>query len=359
MTEFTLVKVSGGEVEVKVSALDKLLDYLASGVGAIAGPWLAPWRASREGKARIIAAKADAEVTQIQAAVENSTSQLIVKAQAEARGYVPTSNGLEPGGSVRIRPDHVQNAMEFQAEKRLNNVRAIAGYAAEELGDTEVPDHDPDPDWVARFFDGAQDVSSEELQKLWGRILAGEVKSPGQTSLRTLSILRNMTQTEAQDFLKLMRFRIVTFIFNKGVQKVLGEGSINLMVHFTDIGLLHSFGVSPNLIIQNDGTLIAEHCGYLLRIQGQPGQQLSQVLTVYNTSLITAAGLELAELCQHKEPDRLYLSHLARLLAEQDCKLSIRKIIDLYGRKIQLSAIDIEPFVEPEEQDQKESTNAE
>lgn len=357
MTEFNLVKVSGGEV--KMPALDKLLDYVASGVGATAGSWLAPWRASQEGKARVTAAKANVEVKRIEAESENSTSQLIAKAQAEARKYVPTSNGTEHGGSVRISPDHVQNAMEFQAEKRLNNVRAIAGHAAEELGDTEVTDHDPDLDWIARFFDGAQDVSSEELQKLWGRILAGEVKSPGQTSRRTLSILRNMTQQEAQDFSKLMRFRIVAFIFNKGVQKVLGERSINWMVHFTDIGLLRSFGPSPNLIMQNDGALIAEHCGYLLRIQGQPGQQLSQVLTVYNTSLITAAGLELAKLCQHKEPNRLYLSHLARLLAEQDCKLSIRKIIYQYGRRIQLPEIDIEPFVEPEERDQKEPRNAE
>ncbi|WP_152535164.1 DUF2806 domain-containing protein, partial [Candidatus Synechococcus spongiarum] len=86
--------------------------------------------------------------------------------------------------------------------KRLMNVGVIAGHAAEELGDTKVPDHDPDPDWAARFFDCTQDVSSEDLQKLWGRILAGEVKSPGQTSLRTLSILRDMTQQDAKNFFR-------------------------------------------------------------------------------------------------------------------------------------------------------------
>ena len=230
-------------------ALDKLLDYVASGVGAIAGPMLAPWRASREGKTRMIKAETDARIRRIQAAEGSSTSQLIAKEQAEARKYV-VPDKLEPNGTIRIRPDDVRNAMEFQAEKRLRNLGAIAGHAAEELGDTEVHDHDPDPDWIARFFDGAQDVSSEELQKLWGRILAGEVKSPGQTSLRTLSILRDMTQSEAQDFSKLTRFRIITFIFDKGVQKVLGKHSTNLMVHFADIGLLHSSReISPNITI--------------------------------------------------------------------------------------------------------------
>ena len=37
-------------LSLKVPAIEKLIDYGASGVGAIAGPLLAPWKASREGK---------------------------------------------------------------------------------------------------------------------------------------------------------------------------------------------------------------------------------------------------------------------------------------------------------------------
>ena len=345
------------DITLTVPALDKLLDYLASGVGAIAGPLLAPWRASQEGKARIITARDEAEVRRIQAEAEGSTSQLIAKARAEAREYV-ASDHLESDGGV-VESNIVRKAVRFQAEKRVRNIQAIAGHAAEELKDKEVPDHDPDPDWIARFFDGAQDVSSEELQKLWAKILAGEVKSPGQTSLRTLSILRNMTQQEAKDFSRLMRFQIHTFILNRYVCKVLGEHSIKLMTHFSDIGLLGSFGTFPSLTIQNDGTLIGEHCGHLLRIEGQPGQPL-KVLTAYNTSLITSAGSELAELCHYEEPDITYLSYFAKLLAEQDCKLLIRKFVDRDGEKIQLPDIRIiKPFAEPEEHNQKEPNNAE
>lgn len=46
----------------KVPGFDKLLEVMASGIGAVAGPMLAPWRARREGQARIIAAEADARV---------------------------------------------------------------------------------------------------------------------------------------------------------------------------------------------------------------------------------------------------------------------------------------------------------
>ena len=47
--------------------LDKLLEIAARGLGAVVGPLLAPWRAQREGRARIIAAEADAKVLEIQA----------------------------------------------------------------------------------------------------------------------------------------------------------------------------------------------------------------------------------------------------------------------------------------------------
>ena len=353
MTELNLVKVSG-KVEVKVPAVEKLVDYVASGVGAIAGPMLAPWRASREGKARIITAETDAKFQQIQAAEEGSTLQLIAKVQAEARESV-VPDKLEPDGSLRIGPSEIQNAMEFQAKKRLMNVGAIAGHAAEELKGKEVSDHDPDPDWIARFFDGAQDVSSEELQKLWGRILAREVKSSGKTSLRTLSILKNMTQQEAQDFSTLMRFRIFSFIFNEGAKKILGDRFGFLTVHFSNIGLLSGLGTNQVIDLNNDGKWAGEHGGHLWIIEGPPSKSFN-MSTGRNASVITFEGLEIAAVCQYQESD---FSHFARFLAEQDSKLKFGRFIRKNGKNAQLSDIRIiEPFVEPEERDQQELTNA-
>lgn len=346
------------DITLTVPALDKLLDYLASGVGAIAGPLLAPWCASREGKARIIMAEMDAKVRQIQAAEESSMSQLIAKAQNEAREYVPTSDILE--SDEGIESNIIRNAVESQAKKRLMNVGAVAGHAAEELKDKEVPDHDPDPDWIARFFDGAQDVSSEELQKLWGKILAGEVKSPGQTSLRTLAILRSMTQQEAKNFSDLMRFRIDTFIFTEGLGKVLGDRSnlMSQMIHFSHIGLLGGFGAIQKIALGDDGKWRVDHCGQVLIIEGLPGQRLELLLTSINTSLITLAGLELAKLCQH-EPDFQYLSYFAGLLAERNCKLKIARIIDKDSKNFRISdEHTIEPSIEPEERNQQEPNNA-
>ena len=39
-------------VNANVPAIEKLIDYSASGIGAVAGPMLAPWKARRKGKVK-------------------------------------------------------------------------------------------------------------------------------------------------------------------------------------------------------------------------------------------------------------------------------------------------------------------
>ena len=176
------------EIVLKIPAIEKLLDYLASGIGATAGPLLLPLRAHMEGKADRISARAYAD-----------TLPIIAQAQADARQYLVAPDA-HAQGAVEITHENIMQRIEFQERKRLANIVSAVEKAAEELGDKEVPDHEPDHDWTARFFDCVQDVSSEHMQKLWAKVLSGEVESPGRTSLRTLDTLRNMTQREAEVF---------------------------------------------------------------------------------------------------------------------------------------------------------------
>ena len=64
----------------------------------------------------------------------------------------------------------------------------------------EVQDHQVDHDWTARFFSDVQDVSSEQFQDLWAKVLAGEVERPRSTSIKTLGILRNLDKENADLF---------------------------------------------------------------------------------------------------------------------------------------------------------------
>lgn len=61
-------------------------------------------------------------------------------------------------------------------------------------------------DWLMRFFDAVGNISNEDLQNLWGKVLAGEIVRPNTCSLRTLDMIRNMSPGEAKIFSVLSRY---------------------------------------------------------------------------------------------------------------------------------------------------------
>ena len=184
-------------VNVSVPFLEKLLQYTASGIGSVAGSMMAPWNASREAKAHKILALGANEVREIQAEGEAKALQMITAAQVEAK-RVYELPAVQP--SQTSMAEAVEQRILYQEEKRQRNIQDVLEKAADAATSTEVPDQEPDHDWTARFFSSIQDVSSEEMQTLWAKILAGEVERPGSTSTRTLSILRDLDQPTASLF---------------------------------------------------------------------------------------------------------------------------------------------------------------
>ena len=198
------MRAAGGrslDLTIRVPAIEMLVDYAASGIGGIAGPMLAPWRARREAVAARVAAGGKADVLTLLAEGQAGALPVIVEAQKNARLQL-----ADVGGSVEAEltiADGLEQRVRFQEEKRQRNIVAILDQAARELATDDVEKHEPDHDWTARFFNEAQDVSSEEIQVLWSRVLAGEVERPGSTSVRTLAILRNLDSSSASLFRKL------------------------------------------------------------------------------------------------------------------------------------------------------------
>jgi len=83
------------------------------------------------------------------------------------------------------------------------NIESITQKAALNLeGEPTVSEEPVNQDWTTRFFDYAEDISNIEMQELWGKILAGEIKQPKSYSLRTLDIIRNLSEDEARVFMK-------------------------------------------------------------------------------------------------------------------------------------------------------------
>lgn len=80
---------------------------------------------------------------------------------------------------------------------------AVADNAYEELENAkDVSSESVNSDWMFHFFDSVENINNEHLQKIWGHILAGEIKRPNIYSFRTLEKIINMTQQEAECFQK-------------------------------------------------------------------------------------------------------------------------------------------------------------
>ena len=88
---------------------------------------------------------------------------------------------------------------DAQSTRKQNNLETVVLNASNELNDdSEVSDEPVDDYWATRFFDMAADISGEDMQIIWGKILAGEIKRPNSYSIRTLELLRSLTTQEIQ-----------------------------------------------------------------------------------------------------------------------------------------------------------------
>lgn len=195
-------------------AIEKLIDYTASGIGSTASFVFSRMAARRDAEARLISAKGEASARIALAESQADTMRIIAKAQAQARSTLISPEAVV-SGEVTFG-DLVEQRIQFQEQKRQSNIESVVQQAALELEDKEVQDHEVDHDWTARFFNDVQDVSSEEMQRLWAKILAGEVQRPGSTSLRAMNILKGLDRTTAILFRTLCSSRMTPLIGLQG-----------------------------------------------------------------------------------------------------------------------------------------------
>lgn len=98
-----------------------------------------------------------------------------------------------------------QTRFLYQELKNQQNIESVIGNAYNELLSVNSVSPNPvDDDWIMRLFQIVKDISSEEMQLVWGKILAGEIVRPGSFSLRTLDAIRNITKQDAEAFQKIL-----------------------------------------------------------------------------------------------------------------------------------------------------------
>lgn len=324
-------------VTLKVPGLEKLADYAASGLGSVAGSMLAPWVARQRAKAKLTDAQAEAD-----------SLRLIAQAQADARKMLALDDPSKI--SLSITSAHISQRLRYQEQKRQQNIASAVGQAAAKLEGEEVSDHEPDHDWVARYFEYVQDVSSEDVRKIWAHILAGEVRAPGGVSLRTLSILRNMSHEEAELFAEAMRYRVNDFILEKfclKASKFLNAHHLTFL--FEDIGLFYSpINARPGTLIGtgNEGGVALLNADTILFVEGPKNRRIVDDGMVVR---LKSLAIELAQFCE-ATADPVYLGYFAGDLAKKGCTLSAAPIISVSPNgevEFKKPIRRIDPFIDP------------
>lgn len=174
------------------------------------------------------------------------------KAAAEADAMVSESIAKERVKLIKIegkvaiekREDRAAERVRCREQGRQINLESIVSNAACEVPKT-VSDTPVDEDWSRQFFERCQDVGNEEMQILWGKLLAGEVASPKSFSIQTLAAVQSMSKGDADLF---TRFCITIWRMDgkplciiPNVKSSLVREKLNLK--FDDLMRLESFGL--------------------------------------------------------------------------------------------------------------------
>jgi hypothetical protein len=178
-TETTALEVvtgalSGVEGPVRTSFFKAMSDLLG-GLTAIPAAKFKQWAQGIEDTTA--ARSAIANVIAKAAAEDGKTDPMVMQAAAEI--YLPTT----------LRKAKSRIAVAQRAAEHI-------AYAAEGPGEAAPPEDD----WMNAFMRFAEDASSEKLQDLFGRVLAGQIVRPGSFGLSTLRAISELDQEIASDF---------------------------------------------------------------------------------------------------------------------------------------------------------------
>jgi hypothetical protein len=181
--------------------LTRLIEVISQGVGEVSRPYLV--RRNADAKAY--------EIRMIAGALKDVADRHQLPAVFKD-GEIEMWQRTEDRTLSLEAPDYEIRStrrLGYQQRKRQDNVECITAVAAAELSQqTEVADELPDEDWINRFFRAAEDVSSEQMQELWGRILSGEVTKPGSYSQKTLEFMRNINKSDADLIVEMAKLAV-------------------------------------------------------------------------------------------------------------------------------------------------------
>jgi len=312
--------------------LIKLWESLAEkGVGSL----LKPWQIRRVGRANVdlrryeMLALADAERE-----VEEIRSG---RRKLEKAKYILSLTEGSSGGDTKTPTVEVpllevasRAAVADAMRKEINVAKAVLHAEADlRNDDAPPPEKNVDDDWLYRWRDYAGSVSADDLQELWGRILAGELKSPGRYSYRLLDFVRNLTKDEAGLIERIAPFVISSVVVREN-DSILAEAGVSFdkLMELQELGVLSGIeALGLQVEYSSDDTskyvkLLACHGRGIIIQQDDPTKKFE--IGIYP---ITVLGRQVLGLGNFSANER-YLLAVGRHIKQKGFKVSIVDCVD-------------------------------
>lgn len=223
-------------MEINITGFEKLLAIVKDVLGMLTGNYFYRQQTKDEVKRIKSVSKAISEVSNI----------ANVNYEKDGIQITPLNPSYVQMSQLPIKdlPDRTSERALFQSQNQQLNIESVVRRTAEILKtETSVAKEPVNRDWAVRFFNIVKDVSTKELQLLWSKILAGEIKQPGGFSLRTLEMIRNLSKEEAEIINKVANYTFLgsdtAFIPKVGMDFLKEKGIIKPVTSF----LLKEIGV--------------------------------------------------------------------------------------------------------------------
>ena len=192
--------------------------------------------------------------------------------------------------------------------RKQANIESITTKAIPLLEKTSKPES-IENDWLVNFFENCRNISDDDVQSIWARILASQASGQAKFSRKTINLLNDFDKQDCIFFIKLCGF-----VIN------LGEGTCPLITlhtdpyytdhgitfdalrHLQDLGLI-LFEPLVGFLEESDEPLIVRYYDESIKLNIEPSPKFNAYV---GQVLFTNAGKELYQICDHNEVEGFF-----------------------------------------------------
>ncbi len=220
-----------------------------------------------------------------------------------------------------------QSRLAYQELIKQQNIEEVVDRAYQMLeGESPVINEPVDQGWLLRFMDSVEDISDLDLQKLWAKILSGEIKQPKSFSLRTLETLRNISSDEAKLFEQLCDYILVAgdkcFLPRYRSLEDTYKIAYGSILRLGECGLINADGMIGLTVNTVKGRTHITNNGKIVIVAEAEDDQQKLSISQYP---LTSVGVEIFKLLRHEVSDSYILDFAKELKKEEgNIKIKIR-----------------------------------